>query len=170
MTVTPSHNMTVTPSPNMTVTPSPNMTVTPSPNMTVTPSHNMTVTPSHNMTVTPSHNMTVTPSQTIPTPPVTPTPTPTPTSTPIHPEPGNFTVTTKNHTVCLFAYMAATFHEPMNIAKVWKYLFALFSNGSSLQQILNITMFRVLVIMNDFIYPSTGKMYGKEPLYNETSL
>ena len=162
--------MTVTPSPNMTVTPSPNMTVTPSPNMTVTPSHNMTVTPSHNMTVTPSHNMTVTPSQTIPTPPVTPTPTPTPTSTPIHPEPGNFTVTTKNHTVCLFAYMAATFHEPMNISKVWKYLFALFSNGSSLRQILNITMFRVLVIMNDFIYPSTGKMYGKEPLYNETSL
>ena len=161
MTVTPSHNMTVTPSPNMTVTPSPNMTVTPSPNMTVTPSHNMTVTPSHNMTVTPS--------QTIPTPPVTPTPTPTPTSTPIHPKPGNFTVT-KNHTVCLFAYMAATFDVPMNISKVWKYLFALFSNGSSLQQILNITMFRVLVIMNDFIYPSTGKMYGKEPLYNETLL
>ena len=137
--------------------------------MTIKPSQNKTFTPSH-MTFTPSHNMTVTPSQTIPTPPVTPTPTPTPTSTPIHPEPGNFTVTTKNHTVCLFAYMAATFHEPMNISKVWKYLFALFSNGSSLQQILNITMFRVLVIMNDFIYPSTGKMYGKEPLYNETLL
>mmetsp|Transcript_51453 Transcript_51453/g.84321 ORF Transcript_51453/g.84321 Transcript_51453/m.84321 type:complete len:352 (-) Transcript_51453:575-1630(-) len=85
--------------------------------MTIKPSQNKTFTPSH-MTFTPSHNMTVTPSQTIPTPPVTPTPTPTPTSTPIHPEPGNFTVTTKNHTVCLFAYMAATFHEPMNIAKI----------------------------------------------------
>ena len=155
----------------MTVTPSHNMTVTPSHNMTVTPSHNMTVTPSHNMTVTPSHNMTVTPSQTMPTPPVTPTPTPTPTSTPIRPEPGNFTVTTKNNTVCLFAYMAATFNVLMHISKVWKYLFALVNNGTSLQQNLDITKYnKVLVIMNDFIYPSNGKMYGKEPLYNETSL
>ncbi|XP_073255268.1 uncharacterized protein [Porites lutea] len=120
MTVTPSHNMTVTPSHNMTVTPSHNMTVTPSHNMTVTPSHNMTVTPSHNMTVTPSHNMTVTPSQTMPTPPVTPTPTPT--STPIHPKPGNFTVTTKNNTVCLFAYMAARFDVTMNFSKHSVYL------------------------------------------------
>ncbi|CAH3021246.1 unnamed protein product [Porites evermanni] len=115
-TFTPSH-MTFTPSHNVTITSLHSMTVTPSHNMTVTPSHNMTVTPSHNMTVTPSHNMTCG-RQTMPTPPVTPTPTPTPTSTPIRPEPGNFTVTTKNNTVCLFAYMAATFNVLMHISKI----------------------------------------------------
>ena len=94
------------------------------------------------------------------------TPTPAPTSAPIPPKPGNFSVT--NNTVCLFADMAARFDV---ISKVWKYLFVLFNNGTSLQQNLDVMEYnKVLIITNDFIYPSNGKMYGKEPLYNKTSL
>ena len=138
--------------------------------MSINKTATMTFTPSHNVTITSHHNMTVTPSQTMPTPSVTPTPTPTPTSTPIPPRAGNFTVK-KNNTVCLFAYMAASFDVTMNFSKVWKYmyLFSLFSNGTSIQQNLDITKYnKVLVITNDFIYPSNSKMYGKEPLYNKT--
>ena len=102
----------ITASQNGTTISSHSMTAMPSHHVTVTPSHNMTVVP-HSKTIVPSHNMTIMPSSThtvMPTSSVHPTLPP--------PQAGNFTVE-ENKTVCLFAYMAATF-DVMIDSKVCK--------------------------------------------------